>query len=73
MCMEPPRPAAVARRLTEELGEHALHLGALGDAVAVAAMRRGDLVFVVSGMQVPMALASWPMERCIVPWIRPRV
>ena len=35
---------AVAGRLAEEFGEHPLHVRALGDAVAVAAMRRGDLV-----------------------------
>ena len=35
---------AVARGLAEELGEHALHVGALGDAMAVAAMGGGDLV-----------------------------
>ena len=66
--------AAIAVFLAEELGEHALRIGALGDAVAVAAMRRGDLVVVAQvGMQMPTALASWPIDRCMVPWIRPRV
>src|SRR5882672_6433410 len=35
---------AVARLLTEELGEHPAHRGALGQAVAVAAMRARDEV-----------------------------
>src|SRR5690606_8360006 len=35
---------AIACRLAEELGKHPLHIRALGDAVAVAAMGGGDLV-----------------------------
>ncbi len=27
----------------------------------------------VSSMQVATAEASWPMQRCIVPWIMPRM
>ena len=41
--------AAVAGLLSEKLGHHALHIGALGDAVAVATVRRGDVVVLVEG------------------------
>ena len=37
-------PLAVAALAAEELGEHRLELGALGDAMAVAAMGRGDAI-----------------------------
>ena len=37
-------PLAIAALAAEELGEHRLELGALGDAMAVAAMGRGDAV-----------------------------
>ena len=39
-------PAAIAGLAAEKLGEHPLHLGALGDAMAVAAMCGGDVVAV---------------------------
>ena len=26
-----------------------------------------------SGRQAPTALASWPIDRCMVPWISPRM
>ncbi len=37
---------AVAVDLAEQLGEHRAELGALGDRMPVAAVRRGDLVLV---------------------------
>ena len=45
-------------------------LGALGDAVAVAAMRRGDLVGRrAAACRCRPRVASWPIDRCMVPWI----
>ena len=42
MCIEPPRPAVGAVVLGHQLGEHAERVEALGQAVAVAAVGRGD-------------------------------
>ena len=64
---------AIAVLAAEELGEHAADLGALGDAVAVAAMGRGDLVGVGELHAGGDRRASCPMQRCMVPWIMPRM
>ena len=42
MCIEPPRPRLVPWSLRHQLGEHPERVEALGQAVAVAAVGRGD-------------------------------
>ena len=44
MCIEPPLPPLVPSRAAEQLRHHAAHVGALGQRVAVAAMRAGEQV-----------------------------
>ena len=44
MCIEPPRPRLVPCVLAHQLGEHPERVEALGQAVAVAAVGRGDHV-----------------------------
>ena len=47
MCMEPPLPPQSPSLAAEDLVHHAVEVAALGDAVAVAAVGRGDGVAVV--------------------------
>ena len=53
---------AIAGLPAVELGHHAVEIGALGDAMAVAAMRRDDPVALRSSAeQTPTATASSPI------------
>ena len=46
MCIEPPRPAGGAVDAAEQLGHHALRVGAAGDRVAVGAVGADQVVVV---------------------------
>ena len=60
---------AVARRLAQQLGKHAVDRRAFGQAMAVAAVRAGDVSSRRSASQTPTAMASSPMYRCASPGI----
>ena len=60
--------AAIAVFLAEELGEHQLRIGALGDAMAMAAMGRGDVVGLAQrhgGADRARLLADRQMHRAV--------
>jgi hypothetical protein len=66
------RPAlapAIAFLLAQQFAEHLLEFGALGHAMAVAAMGRGDLVVTFSASQMPTATASSPEYMWVSPGI----
>jgi hypothetical protein len=66
------RPAlapAIAFLLAQQFAEHLLELGALGHAMPVAAMGRGDRSSSVSASQMPTATASSPEYMCVSPGI----